>query len=88
MDSIVDNFGLAGKGSARRSISLTDIPGLLTWKASALAQRLGAKDQGVAAARAVDEVGWDFERAEQLAQPADVVADLFREEGGIGPGLA
>src|SRR5487761_1336482 len=46
------------------------------------------KHQRVAPTRLVDQVRRYREVDEDLAQPAHVVAHLFREEGGVRPGLA
>src|SRR5450756_1953922 len=66
---------------ARRK-KISNIP-----EASQQALSGGAEKQRVAPSWLVDQVGRDREVDEDLPQPAHVVAHLFREEGGVGPGL-
>src|SRR5258708_24025549 len=47
-----------------------------------------AKHQRVAPTRLVDQVRGDREVDQDLPQPAHVIAHLFREQRGVGAGLA
>src|ERR1051326_6205621 len=48
---------------------------------------VGSEHQGIAAAGLVDEIDRDIEVAQDLPQPADVVANLLWEQRWIGSGL-
>src|SRR5947209_649160 len=47
---------------------------------------LGAKDERVPLLGPVDDVGGDLQLGQDLPQAPHVVADLFGEEPGLGPG--